>query len=185
MKLLRAFIGDWKTIGAIAPTSRFAQAAMLDAVPLQSARLVVELGAGTGCITRTLLQWLPVTARLLAVERNEQFANSLRATVQDVRLEVICASAEDLPEVLISRGDERADCIVSTLPFTSLGREMSRKILQAVREALAPCGSFVTLQYNPFFLPPLLKQQFGSYRTQLCLWNLPPAFILSCRVPMQ
>ncbi|UGA43379.1 class I SAM-dependent methyltransferase [Bradyrhizobium quebecense] len=66
-------------------------AEIVAALPLQAARCVVDLGAGTGKFTRLLLQHLPATARLVAVEPVAEMSAKL---IEEARVEVINTRAD-------------------------------------------------------------------------------------------
>src|SRR4029450_13153848 len=51
LRFLRAFVANPRQVGAVLPTSRAAVRDMLDMADVPGARLVVELGAGTGVQT--------------------------------------------------------------------------------------------------------------------------------------
>ena len=76
-------LADFGKIGAIAPSSRFLTRAMLQPLSLETAKVAVELGPGTGVMTRALLRALPRDATLLTFEINERFTRHLIATVDD------------------------------------------------------------------------------------------------------
>src|SRR5487761_417676 len=84
-------LADFGTVGAIAPSSRYLTRAMLQPLSLETAKVAVELGPGTGVMTRALLRALPRDAPLLAFEINYRFTRHLMATVSDPRLIVINA----------------------------------------------------------------------------------------------
>ena len=71
-----AAASDFQSIASIAPSSRHLARAMLEGLPIDHARTVVELGAGTGAITRVLLEKLPSHATLLAFEINPDLINA-------------------------------------------------------------------------------------------------------------
>ena len=48
-------LSDFRTEASVAPSSRYLVRAMLRPLPLEKARVVVELGCGTGAMTRALL----------------------------------------------------------------------------------------------------------------------------------
>lgn len=180
MNFLSEFLSDWRTVGAVAPTSRYTRKAMLDPIDWEKARVVVELGAGTGNITRGILARMHNEARLLAIEINDRFVRSLREQLADPRLEVVHGSATDLSQILSERGLRCADAIVSAIPFTSLDLPLRHAILEAAVGALGTGGCMTAIQYMPFVLPPLLQRHFGGFTVRRSWLNIPPALIYTC-----
>ena len=74
--LLNQHIAHIRTSGAILPSSGFLIDRMLRAVDFARARHVVELGAGTGCITRGILARMRPDAQLIALEVNPVFVEA-------------------------------------------------------------------------------------------------------------
>ncbi len=176
---LRSFLAHPRQVGAVLPTSGRAVADMLDMADLPSARLVVELGAGTGSHTSQLLDRLADDARFLSFEIDPALASSVRSRVKDPRLTVLTESAEHLPEHLAG---DRPDVIVSALPFTSLPHGLGRTILERSAASLAPGGTLLVLQYSPFIASDLARL-FAGVRRRICLLNVPPAFLYACTEP--
>lgn len=176
---LRSFLAHPRRVGAVLPTSGRAVAEMLDMAALDRARLVVELGAGTGSHTEALLTRLGPQARLLAFEIDPGLAAAVRAKLPDPRLQVIAGSAEEVEDVL---GGQRPEVVVSALPFTSLPAGIGRTILQRAARVLAPGGTLLVLQYSPLIASEL-SRLFGSVHRRVCLLNVPPAFLFACRDP--
>ncbi len=174
-RFLRAFVTHPRQVGAVLPTSRTAIRAMLDLADVPAARLVVELGAGTGVGTREILTRLSPDGRLVAVEIDPRLARRLAERIQDPRLSVVCDSAEDVETHL---GGERADVLVSMLPFTSLDADLRRRLLDALPRALHPGGTAVVIQYSPLILGEL-RRRFADVRTRITPWNVPPAFLFA------
>jgi phosphatidylethanolamine/phosphatidyl-N-methylethanolamine N-methyltransferase len=178
---LRAFIRDRRTIGAVAPTSRGVGRRIAQLADIGSARRVAEFGPGTGAITHELLAALPADGRIWAFELHAPFVEHLRTTVDDPRLQVVPESAETIGAVREQAVSEGFDAIVSSIPFSLIGRDLTPVILRAAHEALRPGGVFVALQYHPRFLPPFLRAEFGRVERELYLWNIPPATLLHVR----
>ena len=176
---LRSFLAHPRQVGAILPTSRRAVRAMLDMADLPAARLVLELGAGTGSHTGEILARLGPEARLLAFEIDPALAGALAAKLRDPRLRVVTDSAEHVEAYL---DGARADVVVSAIPFTSLPAPLPATILERARDALRPGGVMLLLQYSPL-LQGELRRVFGSVRRLLSLLNVPPAFLFACTVP--
>ncbi|SNS20991.1 Phospholipid N-methyltransferase [Geodermatophilus saharensis] len=179
LRLLRAFASNPRQIGAVLPTSRTAVRAMLDLADVPAAGLVVELGAGTGVATREILARLGPAARLVAVEIEPRLARLLTERFGDPRLQVVCGSAEDLDAHL---DGDRADVVVSMLPFTSLEAGLRRRLLDVLPRALRPGGTALVIQYSPLVRGEL-RRRFAAVRTVVTPWNVPPAFLFACTGP--
>lgn len=183
---LSAFLRDPFTTGAVAPSSRWLAARMVREAQLAGAQTVVELGPGTGAITRAIVRELEREALLVAVEFNPVFAAALARRFP--RSRVLNASAERLPELLAEQGRSSADCILSSLPFAAFPRAQQERLLDAVARSLAPGGRFVTYAYIPAAwlvtgrsLRRLLASRFSRIQTTPVVWrNLPPAFVYRC-----
>ena len=178
LRFLRAFAANPRQVGAILPTSRLAVRDMLDMGDVHGASLVVELGAGTGSQTGEILARMGPDARLVALEIDPRLAKVLEERFDDSRLQVVCDSAENLPEHL---GEERADVLVCALPFTSLDPGLRRRILDSLPGALAPHGVALVIQYSPL-IQSELRRLFPSVRRRISPVNVPPAFLFACRL---
>ena len=176
---LRSFLAHPRRVGAVLPTSGRAVCDMLDMADLGAARLVVELGAGTGSHTGHVVARLREDARFLSFEIDPKLAAAVGARVDDPRLTVLAESAENLPAHLAG---SRPDVIVSALPFTSLPHGLGRKILETAAAALAPGGTLLVLQYSPF-ISSELNRLFGQVRRRISPLNVPPAFLYACTEP--
>ena len=176
---LRSFLADPRHVGAVLPTSRRTVRNMLDLADLGDARLVVELGAGTGVYTREVLARLAPDARLLAFEIDTDLAGALAARLDDPRLEVLAESAERI-ESHVAPGE--VEVIVSSVPFTSMPAPARRGVLEASRRVLSPTGVMLVIQYSPL-MQGALELAFGSVDRRISPINVPPAFLFRCTAP--
>lgn len=178
---LRSFLAHPRRMGAVLPTSGRTVRSMLALAEVSEARCVVELGAGTGVYTRELLDRMRPDARLVAFEVDPSLAKVLSERFRDPRLQVATDSAASLETYL--NGD-RADVIVSGLPFSSLAADQRRAILEGARRNLEPAGVLLVLQYSPFIRGEL-DRLFASVRWRLSPLNVPPAFLFACAAPRE
>ena len=185
-------LADFGTVGAIAPSSRYLTRAMLRPLPLENARVVVELGPGTGVMTRALLNVLPRDATLLAFEINHRFAGYLRSAIFDSRLVLIHAPAEELQEELSRRGYRHIDAVLSSLAMGLMSDAQRHALLTDISNCLRKNGIFTQYQYlhglqlrdrqlSKFDMPGLLARYFRSVQRRIIWRNLPPAFVFTCR----
>jgi phosphatidylethanolamine/phosphatidyl-N-methylethanolamine N-methyltransferase len=188
-------LADFRTVGAVAPSSRHLANAMLGPLPLKRARTVVEVGPGTGVITRALLNRLPFDATLLAFEINPRFSRHLRTTVPDTRLTLLDASAEKLRGELERRGYRHVDAVVSSLALGLMPQSQRHELLTGVCALLSEKGAFTQYQYvhsmqvmtnghlKRFDLEEMLRRYFRSVQRKMIWRNLPPAFVFVCKGP--
>lgn len=182
--MLGRFVRSPRTVGAVMPSSRFLAREIVAGLDLSMACRVVELGPGTGVVTRVLAERLGPEAHALAIDIEPAFVATIAARFP--RIEAVCASASDLPELLHARDSFPADHIISGLPFASLPAEVTASILDAVASSLRPGGTFTTFQYVNGYPTPLarafrqsMSQRMGAAPTRKVVWqNVPPAFVL-------
>lgn len=168
-----------RQVGAIWPTSRRAVNDLLDLADFAGARTVVEFGTGTGVYTREILNRLRPDGRFLSFELDADLASAVSAQHSDPRLRVINDSAEHAARYLEG---EKADILVSSVPFTSLPAGLRDDILRTAREVLEPGGRMLVLQYSTAVVSDL-KRFFGPVERRISPMNLPPAFLFACDNP--
>lgn len=179
----REFFRNWKTVGAVVPSSRALAHRMIEAANVPRARRVLELGPGTGAITEVIHDCLPRDAHFLGLDLNPVFVEKLR--VRFPKFDFVQAPAQEFDfDTHLPKG-EGFDSIISGLPWTTLPEPLQADILQHVLPRLAPGGSFVTFAYWGFHwlrggrhFRRLLKRQPGNLRVTPIVWcNTPPAFV--------
>lgn len=176
-RFLRSFLAGPRRVGAVLPTSRRTARAMIDMAAPGHADLIVELGAGTGPLTKELVPRLGDGSRLLAFEIDPALARVLDAEVTDPRVRIIADTAANLEAHL---GGQRPRVIFSALPFTSLPAPVRTELLDTARRVLADDGVMIVLQYSPF-VEEALRSAFDSVERRISLLNVPPAFLFACR----
>ncbi len=172
-------------MGAVVPSGRLlAEAMARTAKSVLQGRPghVVELGAGTGEVTKALLAAGIAPDRLALVERDRELAAFLRRHFPAPR--VIEGDASHLPRLLAEHGIASVAAVVSSLPLLSLPAEVVDGIVGGVFEALPPGGALVQFTYGP--KPPVPR----ALRERLHLdgvpgrriWrNVPPAVVWTFR----
>jgi phosphatidylethanolamine/phosphatidyl-N-methylethanolamine N-methyltransferase len=185
LMFLGKFLRNPRNVGSVTPSSRALAKEMARAVPVNPN--AVELGPGTGALTRQVVEVLAPGERFLAIDIDPEFCEKLRARWP--RVDIECGSAADMPAMLLARGWSGVDHVLSGLPFASLPAAISRSILTAVAGALVPGGTFTTFQYvHAYRTPPASKFRkqmaagFGPMVSrQLVVRNVPPAYVMTWR----
>lgn len=174
------------TTGAVAPSSHWLANRMADEMELEKASTVVEVGPGTGPVTRAIVGRIPAEALFLAIELNAEFARKLAERFP--RAEVINDSAENISLHLAKHGRRDVDSVLSSLPWASFPVELQERLLGAITGSLKPGGRFATFAYvHASWFPTarrfreLLESRFGTVRATRVVWrNLPPALVYRC-----
>jgi phospholipid N-methyltransferase len=151
--------------------------------------VVVEIGAGAGAVTAAIARKAGPAALVIAVEKDPVLAERLRARGLGVR--VVTADAITLPAILAEHGVERADVIISVLPWSLFGPQQQRTFLAIFAGALAADGVFTAAAYSMGYWTPAarrfryeLDRAFGEVLPTRTLWrHLPPAMTYVCRRP--
>ncbi|MBI1914814.1 MAG: methyltransferase domain-containing protein [Planctomycetes bacterium] len=156
----RAFRRNFHTTGAILPSSRFLARAMTSDLkgPRRPAR-ILEVGPGTGAVTREIVRLLQDGDRLDAVEINSSFVEHLRKRFEQEALfrnrldqiELIEGAVEELI------GTAVYDFIISGLPLNNFAVSQVRTIFRTFNRLLKPGG---TLSYYEYAFVRQLKTPF-------------------------
>jgi phospholipid N-methyltransferase len=179
LAFLRVFLKKPQQVGSVIPSSRFLERKLVELAGAKSARLVVELGPGTGGTTRALLRALPADAKLLAIEIDPRFAAILRESA-DPRLIVHEGSAGDVAEALRAHGLGAPDAVLSGIPFSTLGAALGERIVGAIFDVLPAGGRFVAYQVRDRVLE-VARPFFGRAQVEVELRNIPPMRIFRWR----
>ncbi len=173
IEFLKGFLRNPKEVGSIVPSSKFLTRRVLGCGRLAEARVIIELGPGTGVFTREILKRMAGDARLVAVEINTDFVTVLRREFRDPRLTVYEGSSTDLEKALAEAGESSADLVISGVPFSTMEGGAGRRTLEAAKRVLSERGRFVAYQFRSHvrrFAEPV----FGPAETHSGFWNLPP-----------
>lgn len=179
------------------PSSRFLAGALTKPIDFAHARTIVELGPGTGPVTKAILSRMHPEARLLAVDINAAFIEHLRLACPDPRLIAVCGSATDLRRLFTAHRLAPADAVVSSLGLTSMSPQMRSTILRQVGECLSPGGVMTQFQYLHAYAAGhldvdtsrfpsfnelrFLRSYFRTISVGHVLLNFPPALVFTCR----
>lgn len=169
----RGFLKDPRQVGSVIPSSRFMERKIIEFSDLADARVVVELGPGTGGTTRALLRAMRPDARMLAIDLDSRFTEIV-AAIDDPRLIAHTGSAADLGAILKQHGLLAADVVISGIPFSTMPVEVGQAILEGVRGSLSSGGRFVAYQFRAE-VARLANPVFGdSSRSAPVPLNIPP-----------
>jgi len=201
---LREFRRSFKNTGSFLPSGRFlARALTSNLRRYRPPQRILEVGPGTGAVTKQILRHMLPGDSLDAVELNSHFITLLERRFEQEPLfrahrhqvHLIHAPVQDLP------GTATYDVIVSGLPLNNFPVALVREVFQVYNRLLRPGG---TLSYYEYALIRQLKTPFvdrqerrrlfrvgrvvrryiDAYqvRRQRIIMNVPPAIVRHLRL---
>jgi phospholipid N-methyltransferase len=176
----RNFFRHPRMLGSIVPSSRFLIKQLLEPIDWSRARVIVEYGPGVGSITTEVLDRMHADAILIAIETNPDFVRYLRNSFTDPRLRVVEASAVEVDEILRRFGRDRANYIISGIPFSTITAPVRERILRKTCAVLEPGGAFLVYQFSTRVLQDL-KRIFGYVGRKFEPLNVLPAHLFFCQ----
>ncbi len=185
LQFLQAFLKNPLKVGAIAPSSPELAAEMLQGIEPDDQNIVLELGVGTGAITRFLRGVIPNRESYLGIELDADLVKTLNRNFPDVN--IIQGNAAEAYTIHKDSGLGKVRYLVCCLPFVSLPKEVSEAVLTEISRFMDEGCELRLFQYaHGYFLPPAiklreyLKARYGkSRRSPLVLKNVPPAYTLT------
>jgi phosphatidylethanolamine/phosphatidyl-N-methylethanolamine N-methyltransferase len=171
---LRRWAANPLQMGSVVPSSAALGRRIAALVERSGDEVVVELGAGTGAITRALLAGGVPAERLVVVEIVPDMAAHLAETFPGVT--VVQGDAFALAEALPAALRGRVGTAICGIPLVLLPIEQQRRFVAAV-EAVAPGRGF--LLYTYCITSPLPWRALGlsAKREAWTPLNLPPASV--------
>ena len=179
---LKSLVATPRLTGAVAPSSRALARAMAAALGHVPHGLVIELGPGTGPVTRALLERGVAARRLVLIEYDPSFCRLLESRFAPAK--IIQGDAYDLPRTLAEYAGERIAAVVSSLPLLNQPPYRREKLIEDAFDLMGPDGVFVQFTYG--LLSPIPRQACaGRYSAHYGapIWrNLPPARVWTYRL---
>lgn len=171
----RSLLQNPRTIGAVAPSSPKLSQLMASRVDPASSAAVLEIGAGTGAITRALLKKGVCPERLFIIERDPTLAAFLRREFPGVRIR--CGEAIHASRILSDECIRSVKTVVSSLPLRNLPLHDQIRNVRAMMNALAQEGQLIQFTYISGC--PIPSRRLGLEAECLGrVWlNLPPASV--------
>lgn len=178
-KAAELFFKQWlrspKSMGSVIPSSRALARAISNQVRWQPGKTVVELGAGTGAISKGLLDsGLPADA-LMMVELDRPLFEYLRDNFPGVR--VVNGDATRLQDILRQQGVGEVSTVISGLPMVNMPLSFQRAIVEQSFTALEPDGCYLQYSYSPISPIPAAKLGLRAELVRYVLRNVPPAAV--------
>ncbi len=185
IQFLQAFLKNPLKVGAITPSSPELAQKMAQGLSPNENEIILELGVGTGAITKFLQDSMPNEKSYLGIELDKDLVRSLKRKFPD--LKIIRGNACDVFSLHQKTNLGKVGYIISCLPFVSIPNEIGEIILTEIDKFMEQGCVFRTFQYaHGYYFPSAIKlreymdKNYGkAKKSQIVMKNVPPAYTLT------
>lgn len=179
---LRRWLAHPLKVGAVLPSSPALARLVARQVRRDPDQAVVELGAGTGSVTKALLQAGIPSEQLFVIEIDADLCTFLRKQVPQAQ--IICGDATRLSELIPAKWHGKVSTVISGIPMITLPLRMQQRMIDAWFEVMPPNQGRL-LQYTYSLVSPLPESKLGlkGRRRGIAMLNVPPAWVWSYERP--
>lgn len=141
--------------------------------------IIVEFGAGTGPVTKALLDAGHPGAAIHSFEIDDQMVAFLRGNFPDVN--IIHGDCREVESLIPADRVGKVGTLIVGIPMLSLPMDTQRAIVEGIFRVLPPGGRFILFTYSLF--SPLNRKALGlrGERLGFTLRNFPPASLWAYR----
>lgn len=173
IRFFKGWIDKPKAVGAILPTSGITARRMASIVNPASGLPVLELGPGTGVITKAILERGIEPQNLYSVEYSAAFMQHLTKTYAGVNF--LHGDAFDLNTVLGDKRDQQFDSVISAVPLLNFPMEKRLAFLDDLLTRIPAGRPVMQISYGPVSPLPVGRGAYSVEGFDFILRNLPPA----------
>jgi phosphatidylethanolamine/phosphatidyl-N-methylethanolamine N-methyltransferase len=164
-----------RQLGAVAPSSRHLGALLARHATVDDESPIIELGGGSGSLTRSLIKAGINPARIYVIELEPELAAFLKKAIPHTN--VIHGNAAELAHILPPEIIGKVHRVVSGLPMINMPEPIRRQILDSCFQVMTPGGAFLQYTYSPRSSINAKIYQLDKRRLGTTFLNLPPATV--------
>lgn len=174
---LRRWLAHPLKVGAVLPSSPALARLIARHIKLGPDEALVELGAGTGSVTKALVEAGIPKDRLFVIEIDADMCNFLRK--QQPQVQVIHGDASRLSDLIPARWHGKIPTIISGIPMLNLSLDVQQRLTKVWFNVMKPGGNMLQFTYS--LVSPLPESKLGlkGRRKGIAFLNVPPACVWS------
>ncbi|TKT82395.1 phospholipid N-methyltransferase PmtA [Aquamicrobium sp. LC103] len=172
LRFFKGWIDKPRAVGSIIPTSSVTARRMASVINPNSGLPVLELGPGTGVITKAILERGVKPASLYCVEYSEDFVRHLRGDFPEVN--IIQGDAFNLNETLGENRGLQFDAIVSGVPLLNFPVEQRVRYVEDLLDRIPAGRPIIQLTYGPKSPVPAGRGNYTVEHFDFVIRNIPP-----------
>ncbi|MGE4373304.1 MAG: class I SAM-dependent methyltransferase [Xanthobacter sp.] len=173
VRFLHSWITNPLKTGAVSPSSPGLARMMASYLDPHSEGPIIELGPGTGPVTKALLERGFAPERLYLIEYNPEFCALLRQRYPGVT--VIQGDAYAMDKTLNGCLPARAAGVISSLPLFTMPVEERHRMVNEAFDLCHPGSPFVQFTYAVVTPVPLVTGKIEGQVSPRVWMNVPPA----------
>lgn len=173
IRFFKGWKSNMKAVGSIVPTSGITARRMASVVNPHSGLPVLELGPGTGVITKAILQKGVQPENLVSVEFSTDFYQHLVKTYPGV--DFINGDAFDLDKTLGLRRDQKFDSVVSAVPLLNFPMHMRVSLIDDLLSRIPVGRPVIQISYGPLSPVVAMPDRYQISHYDFVVRNIPPA----------
>lgn len=181
LRFFKGWIDKPRAVGSIVPTSSVTARKMASAINPDSGLPVLELGPGTGVITKAILETGLPPSSLWCVEYSANFVEHLRRDFSNVN--IVQGDAFDLDKTLGDMRDMTFDSIISGVPLLNFPVPQRVAYVEDLLDRIPVGRPIVQLTYGPMSPVPAGKGNYTVEHFDFIIRNLPPTQLWIYRRP--
>lgn len=181
IRFFKGMVSQPKAVGAIVPTSMVTARKMASAIDPSSGLPVLELGPGTGAITKAILERGISPAQLYSIEYSRDFYEKLLRDFPGVNF--INGDAFDPKSSMGEAYNQQFDCVISTVPLLNFPMEVRIALLDKLLSMLPTGRPVIQMSYGPVS-PIIAKPKLYTIKHfSFVVRNIPPVQLWSYTRP--
>jgi len=173
IRFFKGWMDGPKSVGAICPTSSVTAKRMASVINPSSGLPVLELGPGTGVITKAILERGIAPENLVSIEYSTDFYRNLIKTYEGVHF--INGDAFELDKTLGDMKSVIFDSVISAIPMLSFPMESRIALLEDLLDRMPAGRPVMQITYGP--VSPIIANpdRYKIKHYDFVVRNIPPA----------
>ncbi|WP_075290937.1 phospholipid N-methyltransferase PmtA [Pararhizobium arenae] len=173
IRFFKGWKQNMKAVGSIIPTSGVTARRMASVVNPHSGLPVLELGPGTGVITKAILEKGVKPENLFSVEFSTDFYEHLIGRFPEVNF--INGDAFDLSTTLGEHRDRQFDCVISAVPLLNFPMYRRVALIEDLLKRIPVGRPVIQISYGPLSPIVALPDRYQISHYDFVVRNIPPA----------
>ncbi len=170
---LKAWFKKPQMVGSVWPTGAPMARRMASVIDVKSGLPVLEIGPGTGTITKAILETGIAPGKVFTVEYSQEFVDRLR--IKYPAINIVQGDAFDLNQTLAGKNQTKFDCAISALPLLNFPLETRIAFIEDVLARIPAGRPLIQFSYGHKAPVAAKSGSFTLERYDFVLRNIPPA----------